>query len=224
MTDSINGLPPALQGLVQQPQDREKKKGLGQEDFLKLMTAQLKNQSPLDPTSSADFLSQLAQFGTVNGINQLNQTVQTLASTMQSASALQASTLVGREVLVPASTVPLNSGGRISGAVELPQASGAVTLIVQDSAGQTVRTLSLGAQQAGRVEFTWDGLDEGGNPVPGGSYGIRVEASLGDATEALVPLIRDRVASVSLARDGTGPQLNLTALGQKALGDIREVM
>ena len=83
MTDSINGLPPALQGLVQQPRDKEKKKGLGQEDFLKLMTAQLKNQSPLDPTSSADFLSQLAQFGTVNGINQLNQTNAELQAAME---------------------------------------------------------------------------------------------------------------------------------------------
>ncbi len=224
MTDSINGLPPALQGLVQQPQDKEKKKGLGQEDFLKLMTAQLRNQSPLDPTSSADFLSQLAQFGTVNGIKELNQTVQTLASTMQSASALQASTLVGREVLVPAGTVPLSSGGRVSGAVDLPQASGEVTLTIQNGAGETVRTLSLGAQQAGRVEFTWDGLDQGGNPVPGGSYAIRVEASIGDATEALTPLVRDRVASVTLARDGSGPQLNLTALGRVGLGEVREVM
>jgi len=224
MTDSIKGLPPALQGLLQQPQDKTKKKGLGQEEFLKLMTAQLKNQSPLNPTNSADFLTQLAQFGTVNGIGELNQTVQALASSMQSSQALQASTLVGRDVLVPRSEVPLGRAGKVQGSVNLPQASGEVVLTVQDLAGQTIRTLNLGAQQAGRVEYNWDGLDDGGNAVPPGVYHLQAQATFGDANEALTTLIRDRVISVTLARDGTGPQLNLGTLGSVAIGDVQEVM
>ena len=51
----------------------EKQAALGQEQFLKLMLTQLQNQDPTAPMESAEFLSQLAQFGTVSGIQGLQQ-------------------------------------------------------------------------------------------------------------------------------------------------------
>ena len=45
-------------------------------DFLTLMTAQLKNQDPLNPTDSNQFLSQLSELSTVEGISQLNDTLE----------------------------------------------------------------------------------------------------------------------------------------------------
>ena len=75
---------------------------LGQAEFLELMTAQLKYQDPLKPMENGDFLGQMAQFGTVSGINDLNATINTMSASFQSNQALQASTLVGRRVLVAA--------------------------------------------------------------------------------------------------------------------------
>ena len=74
---------------------------LGQAEFLELMTAQLRFQDPLQPMENGDFLGQMAQFGTVSGINDLNNTFNSMSSSFQSNQALQASTLVGRRVLVP---------------------------------------------------------------------------------------------------------------------------
>ena len=48
---------------------------LGQEDFLRLMLAQLDNQDPFAPMESGEFLGQLAQFGTVSGISEMPRTV-----------------------------------------------------------------------------------------------------------------------------------------------------
>ncbi|HET8691826.1 MAG TPA: flagellar hook capping FlgD N-terminal domain-containing protein, partial [Steroidobacteraceae bacterium] len=75
-------------------------KELGAEDFLKLMLTQFQNQDPLKPLDNGDFIGQLAQFGTVTGLTQLRQDFGSLADSLVSNQALQASSLLGRDVLV----------------------------------------------------------------------------------------------------------------------------
>ena len=47
--------------------------------FLQLLTAQLKNQSPLDPVDPTQFTSQLVQFNMLDQLTQINLTLQNLA-------------------------------------------------------------------------------------------------------------------------------------------------
>lgn len=61
---------------------------LGQQDFLTLLTAQLKNQDPLNPMENAEFLSQMAQFSTVSGIERINQTLSGFGSGLRLTEAL----------------------------------------------------------------------------------------------------------------------------------------
>ena len=46
--------------------------GLSESDFLQLLVAQMQNQDPTSPMSGTDFMSELAQFSTVEGVNQLD--------------------------------------------------------------------------------------------------------------------------------------------------------
>jgi flagellar basal-body rod modification protein FlgD len=48
--------------------------------FLKLLVAQLKNQSSLDPVDPNQFVAQLAQFNTLNEVIQIRQLLQNSAS------------------------------------------------------------------------------------------------------------------------------------------------
>ena len=50
-----------------------KKNELGQNEFLKLMIAELNNQNPLDPKDNGEFIAQLAQFSQVEGLERLNK-------------------------------------------------------------------------------------------------------------------------------------------------------
>ena len=61
---------------------QKKNDELGQEDFLKLMVAQLKNQDPSNPVENSEFLGQIAQFSMVNGIDGLGSSFDSVASSL----------------------------------------------------------------------------------------------------------------------------------------------
>ena len=68
---------------------------LDQDTFLKLMVAQLRNQDPMNPTDSSQFLAQTAQFTSLEKLEQVaDQSAQALAAQM----AFGATSMVGRTV------------------------------------------------------------------------------------------------------------------------------
>src|SRR5690625_3576520 len=73
---------------------------LGKNEFLQLLVAQLNNQDPLAPQENGEFIAQLAQFSTVEGIEKMNGSMDAMVSGFQSSQALQASSLVGRTVVI----------------------------------------------------------------------------------------------------------------------------
>ena len=128
-------------GLSRSLQDSSKSNELGQEDFLKLMTTQLKHQDPTKPADNAEFMSQLAQFGTVTGIEDLKTEIQNLAGSLVSNQTFQAAGMLGREVLIPATQGVLEQGGVIEGAVELSNAVSSLNIGIYDLTGQLVRNV-----------------------------------------------------------------------------------
>ena len=197
---------------------------LGQAEFLELMTSQLKFQDPLKPMENGDFLAQMAQFGTVTGINDLNSNFNTLASSFQSNQALQASTLVGRKVLVPAETGYLTDGANLRGAVEIDQAASKVFVTVKNSAGQIVNRQELGQQQAGMVDFEWNGLDNDGTRLPAGEYQIEAEVHRGTEVNAGSTLTVVDVESVTLGKAGQDLTLSVTGLGDFGMNQVRKIL
>ena len=69
--------------------------GAGQPDFLKLLLAQMKHQDPTSPTSATDYVTQMAQFSSVQGITQLNQSITSLVALQ---GLTQGVTLIGKTV------------------------------------------------------------------------------------------------------------------------------
>lgn len=210
-------------GLSAPVQQNSKRNELGQEDFLKLMTTQLQSQDPFKPADNAEFMSQLAQFGTVTGIEDLKTEIQNLAGSLVSNQTFQAAGMLGRTVLIPASQAVLEQGGVIEGAVELPNAVSSLNIGIYDPAGQLVKNVSLGSQAPGMVSFDWDGLATDGKVVPPGRYEIRAEASSGGINEAFEVLIADEVQSVSLPAAGAALTMELAGLGKVNFSDIRQI-
>jgi len=72
-----------------------------------LLVAQLNNQDPLNPMDNAQMTSQMAQINTVSGIQELNATLKGMAAQFSSTSALQATSPIGREPLLPGPALAL---------------------------------------------------------------------------------------------------------------------
>lgn len=53
---------------------------LGATDFLKMLTAQLKNQDPTAPTDNAAMIAQLAQFSTLSNSTEMASSLQAIAT------------------------------------------------------------------------------------------------------------------------------------------------
>lgn len=205
-------------------QSKTKSSSLGQDEFLKLMMTQLKNQDPMKPLDSGEFLSQIAQFGTVSGIQDLQASFKTLSSSIYSNQALQASSLVGRTVLVPSTNAALAAGGQVGGAVDLTSGTSQLVVGVYSSTGQLVRRISLGPQAAGQVAFTWNGLTDAGTPAAAGTYRLKAEAEVGGQNVAMNTLVSSRVESVVLGSKDGGIQLNLAGLGGVDFATVRQIM
>jgi flagellar basal-body rod modification protein FlgD len=196
-------------------------KELGQEDFMHLMLTQLKNQDPFKPMESGEFLGQLAQFGTVSGLAELQSSFDTLATSLVSNQALQASSLVGRTALVAASARGIASGETVGGAVDVSQATSALTVTIRDATGQPVRTLELGAQPSGLAAFTWDGLTEDGEPAPAGRYSFSAGYRSGEDEVAADMLLRAPIDSVLLGSDRFSVELR--GIGELPFSAVREI-
>lgn len=201
----------------------KKKDHLGQTDFLDLMITQLKNQDPFSPMENGDFIAQMAQFSSVTGLAELQQSFEKLATSLQSSQALQASSLVGRTVMVPSQIATLSEGGNVSGAIDLPTSGGDVAVTILDNAGQVIRKIPLGTQTAGEVYFNWDGFTDGSVPASSGRYYLSASAEIDGETRALSTLVSASVESVTLKNGGNELSLNLADGNVVDLSSIREI-
>lgn len=192
-----------------------------QDRFMKLLVAQMKNQDPLNPMDNAQMTSQIAQINTVSGIEKLNTTVTSLLASFNNLQAQSATQLPGRSVLVPGTGLTLTDT-KAMGGVELGGAADAVTVDIVDATGATVRSLSLGASNAGVRSFTWDGLLTDGKVAPDGDYRIRVSATAGGSPVPAGALAVSRVQAVSTGSNGV--QLDLGSAGTRAYSDVRSFL
>ncbi len=197
------------------------KDDLGKNEFMELMIAQLNNQNPLEPQENGEFIAELAQFSSLEEMQGLTATVEGFTSSYQSTQALQASSMVGRSVLVSASTGPTSVAGTIGGVVDLPASTSDLRISVLNASGELVNQYEMGQQFAGQVSFLWDGKNTTGEQMPSGQYTIKAEASYSGKTEQVGTMLSANVDSVSVSNGDI--TLNLAGMGGVPLNEIRQI-
>jgi flagellar basal-body rod modification protein FlgD len=195
-------------------------KTLGENDFLKLLTAQMQAQDPLNPMDSANFAAQLAQFSSVEQLTNINTKLTNLAASQASLQNTMASDLIGKKVTVAGNTATLN--GQAVMPYTLPSDASAVSVSVYDANGTLVRTAVLGPKAAGNNSYTWDGKDQNGNTLPAGQYAFTISAVDGSGQAlAATTLTSGTVTGISFNNNVTS--LTLDNSLQVQLGDVHEI-
>ena len=160
--------------------------GLGKDDFLNLLIAQLSNQNPLEPMEGAEFVAQLAQFSSVEQLAQINDGLELLALGQAGMLSGQSINMVGRTVRFPGGEVNLEEGKGVDFDFEISQPASEVEVTIKDSQGRIVKTMELGVTGPGSHDVSWDGLDDEGDSLTPGTYTVEVKAS--DANGEEIPV------------------------------------
>lgn len=230
--DTSNSVFNDLSIAKKQPQ-KEDSQELGQSAFLQLMITQLENQSPLDPQDNTQFIAQLAQFSTVESLDSLNNNFDTFTNNFVANQALQASTLVGRQVSVLTDEATLDSGGVVTVSTDVPASSGQVSINIYGESGSLVDSIALGTQPQGEMILRVDGLNaelngelldwqsSSENGLPPGRYRFEVISNVDGEPTSLPTALSANVNSVTVAADGT-LSLNLAGVGAVSLNDVKQ--
>jgi flagellar basal-body rod modification protein FlgD len=196
---------------------------LDQNDFMKLMLQQLKSQDPLNPADNTEFISQMAQLTSVSGISEMNENLAGLTKSLYSAQLLDASSLIGKDVLLETEFAALPSGGGVQGQVNLATSTTALDIEIIAPTGEVIGKVPLGPQRAGTVPFEWNGVGLNGERMPPGTYQIRANYLNGNTLEAVATEVRSEVMSVSVPAGGGTPQVQVQGVGTVSMSQILEI-
>jgi len=192
--------------------------------FLRLMTAQLKNQDPLQPLDGTEFVAQLAQFSGVEQQIKTNERLDSLLGALTRSAAEVSLGFLGRTVETSSGKIELEADAPAPFAFEVARSANKAVAVVTDANGAEVRKFDVDASAPGRREAVWDGSDGFGNPASPGVYAIRVEiydAAGKKVIEELPTLTRARVVEARIGADAS--TLVLSNGAEATLSDLRAI-
>jgi flagellar basal-body rod modification protein FlgD len=152
-----------------------KTSAMGQDEFLKMLVAQLKNQDPLNPMDGKDMAAQLAQFSTVEQLITMNKSMEAqVASAGATAEAIKALETtqneradelaqliegqmamgtVGKIGVTTGNTTFIDKAGNGTIVVDSGTTKGAGRISMVNDKGQTISSASVGDVKGGQMAF-----------------------------------------------------------------------
>jgi flagellar basal-body rod modification protein FlgD len=144
------------------------------EMFLSLLTSQMKNQDPLDPLDSTQFVNQLVSFSGVEQQIAQNRNLESLLIIQSAAAQTTSVGYIGRVATAQTPDTQLEDGSA-NWQYSLAENAEATSLIVRDSSDRIVYQ-TTGSEIAGDHDFTWDGQSSSGVQQPDGVYTLEVSS------------------------------------------------
>ncbi len=170
------------------------------ETFLKMLTVQMENQDPLNPTDSSEYAQQLATFSGVEQAVLTNDLLSAMMVQMNTTGMAQMADWVGKEARAPAAGH--FNGSPITIAPNPAATAETVELVVSDSEGNEVQRYDI-PKSADPIE--WAGTQSDGTSFPSGLYQFQVVSSANG--EAILTETADIYARVHEVRSENGQSI-----------------
>lgn len=200
------------------------KNDLGQQEFLQLLVAQMRNQDPINPMDGAQFASQLAQFNSVEQLIGVNdgldvlQNSQSLMSTSLTNS--MAASLTGKQVRALSDQVHLGVGEPANIQYKLNSNAEEVEIVIRNASGAEVRRETVTGVPSGDQSWEWDGKNNAGDRMADGNYTVEINATNGDSPVDSLVFIEGIATKVRYTGNGVYLSVNNTEV---PIGDIEQV-
>lgn len=194
--------------------------------FLKLLVAQLTNQDPLDPTDDKEFLSQLAQFSSLEQLQEISTGVESLNGTMHQGQLMTATSFIGKAVVVSGSQITKtnDANGDIVASYVYYTADEAFekAYVTITDGTNIISTDTIDGKQAGAYVYEWNGKNNNGKEAATGVYEIIIAAVDANDKSVLVNTQFSAQVNSVFTEDGVYC-LSLTGGRTVALTDVVEV-
>jgi flagellar basal-body rod modification protein FlgD len=142
------------------------------DQFLTLLTTQLRNQNPLDPLDTNQFTQQLVQFAGVEQQLKQNETLTALLGVSKATTGASAIGFVGQTVTADGAATQLKDG---KAEWKLDASKGGTgTITIKDAKGNVVKS-DTKTLVAGSQSYVWDGKTDTGTLAEPGEYTITVD-------------------------------------------------
>jgi flagellar basal-body rod modification protein FlgD len=173
--------------------------------FLTLLTTQLKNQDPTSPMDTSQFTSQLVSMSALEQQLTTNQDLSKLVTASTNNQTQLGLSYIGLDVSMTGNTFSYDPSkiSTVGISYNLASASAKTQINIVDSKGNTVYT-TAGSTTAGDNTFKWNGTETDGTTAPAGTYTVQVSASSATNTPVSVTTqVPGQVTGMQTAGDGT---------------------
>jgi len=187
--------------------------------FLQLLTAQLKNQDPLEPMDTNEFTNQLVQFSSVEQELKANENLEKLLALSTSNATSMVVGYIGKSVTATGSSSYLKDGA-VKWSFDLPTAAPDTTVSIRDAAGSVVfsENISLGS---GAGSYRWDGTKSDGSTAPDGVYSITIDAKDADGNHVSADTSLEGIVD-SIDLSGSEPVATISGV-RVNISNIKEI-
>ncbi len=224
MTASISGTSPLKpMGATSSPAD----KTVGRDEFLKLLTYQLRSQNPLKPYNNQEFATQLAQFSQLEQLTDIRTLLEEQVSTnlllTQTISNTALPGMLGKVAKAYTSEVNFDGDSPVDLGFQLSYPASSGRISIYDGTGNLVRTIDLSSTNLNRGDHTivWDGNNFAGDATGEGKYTFKAEfTDSKGASFAGDTFINGEIESVRFKTEGTVLVINGLEIPLQNIADI----
>lgn len=180
------------------------------QNFLLLLTTQLKYQDPTAPMDTNQFTQQLATFAGVEQQVNANKNLETLINLQSGGEFGGALSYLGKEIEADGNALALN-GGKATMSFDIAGNPMTTEITVRDSTGKTIATQEIQGQTGSNVVY-WDGTTSLGSKAPDGAYTYEIVAKNSNGNPLTTKTYTAGLVT-GVFSDASGPQL--------AIGDVK---
>ena len=197
------------------------------DQFLKLLTYQLKSQNPSDPYDTDQFSSQLAQFSELETMTEIRDLIQEQTDGFASLGQVFTNSalpgMIGMNAKVGSDAFQYDGTNAVKIGYNLPAHGTDGTLLIRDSAGVVVKKMDLTGLDVtvGNHDVMWDGTNDKGSALAPDDYTFEVRIANGDtAMSDVTTHSYGKIDSVRFKPEGTVLMIGGVEI---ALNDVSDI-